>query len=93
MPTARPIIIEKFIDHTDIGVIHESMCNTAKPTAMPASASSSGMPAGDHGPERDEEQHERGQPAEQLRLVERFGVHLVEVAPHRPLAGDLRLRA
>ena len=45
MPTARPIIIEKFIDHTDIGVIHESMCNTAKPTAIPASASSSGRPA------------------------------------------------
>ena len=22
MPTARPIIIEKFIDHTDIGVTH-----------------------------------------------------------------------
>ncbi len=45
MPTARPIIIEKFIDHTDIGVIHDNMCSTAKPTAMPASASSSGIPA------------------------------------------------
>ncbi len=45
MPTARPIIIEKFIDHTDIGVIHESTCSVAKPTAMPDSASTSGMPA------------------------------------------------
>ena len=45
MPTARPIIIEKFIDHTDMGVIHESMWSTANPTAIPASASSSGRPA------------------------------------------------
>ncbi len=45
MPTARPIIIEKFIDHTDIGVTHESTWSRAKPTAMPATASSSGMPA------------------------------------------------
>ena len=45
MPTARPIIIEKFIDHTDIGEIQLSMCSEAKPVAMPAMASSSGMPA------------------------------------------------
>ena len=45
MPTARPIIIEKFIDHTDIGVTQPSTCRSAKPTAMPASASTSGRPA------------------------------------------------
>ncbi len=45
MPTARPIIIEKFIDQTDSGVTKESRCRAAKPTAIPASASSSGMPA------------------------------------------------
>ena len=50
MPTARPIIIEKFIDHTDIGVTHESMWSRAKPTAMPATASRSGMPAASRAP-------------------------------------------
>ena len=45
MPTARPIIIEKFIDHTEIGEIQLSMCSAANPVAMPARASSSGMPA------------------------------------------------
>ncbi len=45
MPTARPIIIEKFIDHTDSGVASPVRWSAAKPTAMPASASSSGMPA------------------------------------------------
>ena len=45
MPTARPIIIEKFIDHTDNGVTPVPRCSSAKPTAMPATASSSGRPA------------------------------------------------
>ena len=45
MPTARPIIIEKFIDHTDIGMNQPSKCKSAKPTAIPARASTSGMPA------------------------------------------------
>ena len=45
MPTARPIIIEKFIDHTDSGVAIPSRCSNAKPTAMPAIASRSGRSA------------------------------------------------
>ena len=45
MPTARPIIIEKFIDHTDNGVIAVRRCRLAKPTAMPTRASRSGRPA------------------------------------------------
>ena len=45
MPTARPIIIEKFIDHTDRGISPPMRCSEANPTAMPASASISGRPA------------------------------------------------
>ncbi len=45
MPTARPIIIEKFIDHTDSGVPAVSRCSAAQPTKMPATASSRGSPA------------------------------------------------
>ena len=45
MPTARPIIIEKFIDHTDSGVARPRRCRAAKPTAMPAMARTRGMPA------------------------------------------------
>ena len=45
MPTARPIIIEKFIDHTDSGVTAVARFSTAKPTAMPARANNSGNPA------------------------------------------------
>ena len=45
MPTARPIIIEKFIDHTEIGEIRLSRCSDANPVAMPAIARISGMPA------------------------------------------------
>ena len=45
MPTARPIIIEKFIDHTDSGVAIPSRCSSANPTAMPAMASRSGSSA------------------------------------------------
>ena len=94
MPTARPIIIEKFIDHTDIGVnAVRAGARLAKPTAMPASASSEREPGGDQRAERDEQQDHARQAAEQFGLVERFGVDLVEVAPHRPLAGDLGLRA
>ena len=45
MPTARPIIIEKFIDHTDKGVAPLSRCSAAHPMKMPATASRSGRPA------------------------------------------------
>ena len=45
MPTARPIIIEKFMDHTDSGVNPVRRWRAAKPTAMPARASSRGRPA------------------------------------------------
>ena len=45
MPTARPIIIEKFIDHTDSGVAAVRMCKAPNPNEMPARARSSGMPA------------------------------------------------
>ena len=94
MPTARPIIIEKFIDHTDIGVIQPSRCRSAKPTAMPASASTQREPGGDAACRtRRTAGSGSGRPLTQLGLVERFGVDLVEVAPHRPLAGDLGVRA
>ena len=36
---------------------------------------------------------QRREPAQELGLVQRLGVHGVEVAPHGPLTGDLRLRA
>ncbi len=45
MPTARPIIIEKFMDHTDIGMNQPSTCKSAKPTAIPANARINGRPA------------------------------------------------
>ena len=45
MPTARPIIIEKFIDHTDSGVPEVSRCSAAQPTKMPATARRRGIPA------------------------------------------------
>ena len=45
MPTARPIIIEKFIDQTEVGLARPMRCSTAKLTAMPAMASTSGRPA------------------------------------------------
>ena len=47
MPTARPIIIEKFIDHTDSGIAPPSRCSEAKPTAMPASDEHQREPGGD----------------------------------------------
>ena len=37
IPTARPIIIEKFIDHTDNGVNEVARCSPANPAAMPDS--------------------------------------------------------
>ena len=37
--------MEKFIDQTEIGEIHESMCNDANPAAIPAIARSNGIPA------------------------------------------------
>ena len=64
MPTARPIIIEKFIDHTDIGVDHPSTCKSANPTAIPASASTSGNPAAIVRTEREEQQDEARKTAE-----------------------------
>ena len=93
MPTARPIIIEKFIDHTDIGVTQPRTCKSANPTAMPASARTSGRPAAISAPNATNNRIMRGQAAEQLGLVECFGVDRVEVAPHRPFAGDLGVRA
>ena len=45
MPTARPIIIEKFMAHTDIGVTPAARWSAANPTAIPARASSRGRPA------------------------------------------------
>ena len=52
MPTARPIIIEKFIDHTDNGMIAVARWSAAKPTAMPDTARSSGSPAATAVPKR-----------------------------------------
>ena len=45
MPTARPIIIEKFMAQTDIGVTPAARWRTANPTAIPAIASTRGIPA------------------------------------------------
>ena len=44
---------------------------------------------GDQHAERDEQQDQRGQTAHELGFVQRFGIDLVEVTPHRPFAGDL----
>ena len=85
--------MEKFMDHTDIGMNQPRTCNSAKPTAIPANARIRGRPAASEHAERDEQQDHGGQAAHQLGLVQRFGVDLVEVTPHRPLAGHLRLRA
>ena len=85
--------MEKFMDHTDIGMNQPSTCKSAKPTAIPASARISGRPAARSMPNATNSRIMRGQSAHQLGLVQRFGVDLVEVAPHRPFAGHLRLRA
>ncbi len=50
MPTASPIIMEKFMDHTDIGITQPSTCKSAKPTAIPANASTRGNPAASNMP-------------------------------------------
>ena len=56
---------------------------------MPASASSSGSPAAISAPNATNSRISVGRPLTQLGLVQRFRVDLVEVAPHRPLAGHL----
>ncbi len=48
---------------------------------------------GDGRAERDQQQDDRRDPRQQLGPMERLGVALVEVAPHRPLAGDLGHRS
>ncbi len=55
MPTARPIIIEKFIDHTDSGVAIPSRCRSANPTAMPGQGEQERQERGDHRAEREEQ--------------------------------------
>ena len=47
----------------------------------------------DHGTECEEQQHHRRDAADELGLVERLFVDLVEVAPHRPLPRHSGLRA
>ena len=76
MPTARPIIIEKFIDHTDSGVTPVPRCSAAKPTAMPATARISGMPAAIAEPKATNSRMIVGQAGEQLGLVQRLLVGL-----------------
>ena len=85
--------MEKFMDHTDIGMTQPSTCKSANPTAIPAKREDQRQAGGEQHAERDEQQDHGGQAAHQLGLVQCFGVDLVEVAPHRPLAGHLRLRA
>ena len=93
MPTARPIIIEKFIDHTDIGMNQPSTCRSAKPDRDAGEREHERDAGRDQHAERDEQQDQRRQAADELGLVQRFGVDLVEVAPHRPFTGDLGARA
>ena len=81
--------MEKFIDHTDIGMNQPSTCNSAKPTAMPASASTSGNPAAMSMPKATNSRINVGKAAHELGLVQRLRVDLVEVAPHGPFARHL----
>ena len=94
MPTARPIIIEKFIDHTDIGVTHDEQVEQGEADGdageRPAAAGCRRRAAA---PKAMNSMMMVGRPLTQLGLVEGLLVHLVEVAPHRPLAGDLDLGA
>ena len=61
MPTARPIIIEKFMDHTDSGV---TMPNRRKRRESPCDAGhgqDEREPGGDRGAEGHEQQDDRRQ--------------------------------
>ena len=72
MPTARPIIIEKFIDHTDSGVDVPNRCRAAKPDRDAGERQQQREAGGDRGPEGDEQQEDRREAGQELGLVERL---------------------
>ena len=91
MPTARPIIIEKFIDHTDSGVTPVPRCSSAKPDGDAGEGEQQRQPGGDRRAEGEEQQDDGRQAGQQLGLVQGLLVELVEVVPHRPLTGGVGL--
>ena len=56
MPTARPIIIEKFIDHTDSGVTAAKEVQDREPDRDAREREDERQAGGDEHPERDEQQ-------------------------------------
>ena len=93
MPTARPIIIEKFIDHTDSGVAPVEQVEGGEADGDAGQGQQQRDAGGDGRAEGHEQQDDRGEAREQLGLVQGLLVLVVEVAPHRPLAGHLGLGA
>ena len=91
MPTARPIIIEKFIDQTDNGVASPSRCSDGEAHRDTGQREDQRDAHGDGGTERYEQQDHRGDPRYQLGAVQSLFVGVVEVAPHGPFAGYLGL--
>ena len=67
MPTARPIIIEKFIDHTDIGMTQPSTCREREPDRDPGEREQQRQAGGEQHAERDEQQDQGGQAADAAR--------------------------
>ena len=72
MPTARPIIIEKFIDHTDSGVASPQQVQRGEADGDAGQREHQREAGGDGGAEGDEQQDDRGDAREQLGLVERL---------------------
>ena len=59
MPTARPIIIEKFIDHTDIGVTHAEQVQQREADGDAGEREQQRDAGGDQRAEGDEQQDQR----------------------------------
>ena len=72
MPTARPIIIEKFIDHTDSGVTPVPRCSSGEADGDAGDGEQQREAGGDRRAEGDEQQDDRRQAREQLGLVQRL---------------------
>ena len=67
MPTARPIIIEKFIDHTDIGMTQTEQVQEREADRDAGEREHQRQAGGDQHAERDEQQDQGGQAAHAAR--------------------------
>ena len=85
--------MEKFIDHTDIGMNQPSTCRSCETDRDAGECEYERDTGRDEHAERDEQQDQRGEATHELGLVEGFGVDLVEVAPHGPFTRDLGPRS